>query len=61
MLLLGQPITGFLSMVFIGKAIGFNEAIGFTLIVAGVMLIIGITYFASLLKSKGVGLAAYRY
>ena len=60
-LLLGQPITGILSMVFSGRAIGFNEAIGFTLIIAGVMLIIGITYFASLLKSKGVGLAAYRY
>jgi len=60
-LLLGQPITGILSMVFSGKAIGFNEAIGFTLIIAGVMLIIGISYFASLLKSKGVGLAAYRY
>ena len=59
-LLLGQPITGILSMVFSGKAIGFNEAIGFMLMVAGVVLIIGITYFATLLKSKGVGLAAQK-
>ena len=60
-LLLGQPITGVLSMVFSGKALGLNETIGFMLIIAGVVLVIGITYFASLLKSKGVGLAAIRY
>lgn len=56
-LLLAQPITAILSLAFLGKAVSFNQAIGLSLVVAGVFLAIGFSYALSAVKRKGVALA----
>ncbi|MFH1587509.1 MAG: DMT family transporter [Candidatus Diapherotrites archaeon] len=43
-LLLGQPITALLSLVFLGQIISPNQAAGFLLIFAGVGVIVGFSY-----------------
>jgi len=56
-LLLAQPITGILSFVFLAKEITFNNAIGFVLILAGVLTVLGAGYVMQLVNWKGFSLA----
>jgi drug/metabolite transporter (DMT)-like permease len=59
-LLLGQPITALLSLVFLGKTISFNQAIGFFLIVSGIITIVGVSYALQFFKWKGLSIARER-
>ncbi|AJF59625.1 MAG: hypothetical protein QT03_C0001G0115 [archaeon GW2011_AR10] len=60
MLLLSQPITGILSLVFLGEGLSFSHALGLFLIVAGTLVIFGFSVLAQLVKWKGLLLAAKR-
>jgi len=57
-LLLAQPITAFLSLAFLGKAITLQQALGFLLIIAGISLIVGFGFFLHSAKSNGISIAA---
>jgi len=59
-LLLGQPITAFLSLAFLGKAVSLQQALGLLLIVAAIALLVGTGFFLSKVKSKGFLIAADR-
>ncbi|MFH1895576.1 MAG: EamA family transporter, partial [archaeon] len=52
-LLLGQPITALLSLIFLGKTISFSEAFGLVLIVCGVIIIAGFSFFVQALRLTG--------
>ncbi|MFH1240135.1 MAG: DMT family transporter [Candidatus Diapherotrites archaeon] len=49
-LLLGQPITALLSFAFLGTGITIIQAAGFLLLLVGVLLVLGISQFISLIK-----------
>lgn len=55
-LLLGQPVTAMLSFLFLGQAISLNQAVGFLLIVLGIVLIIGFSYALSLIRWKNLSI-----
>ncbi len=59
-LLLGQPITAFLSFAFLGKQIALTEAFGLLLTLAGVFLVAGAGYFLYESKRKHPAIAAER-
>ncbi|MBU2100367.1 DMT family transporter [Candidatus Micrarchaeota archaeon] len=52
-LLLGQPITALLSFVFFGQAVSLTEAFGLIMIVFGVLIIAGFSFFLNALKFLG--------
>ncbi len=60
-LLLAQPITGFLSFAFLGKPLALQQAFGFLLIVAGIFLIVGTGFFLHESKSKRLSFAPEKY
>lgn len=49
-LLLGQPITALLSFAFLGTGITIMQGAGFLLLLIGVILVVGISQFVSLIK-----------
>lgn len=49
-LLLGQPITALLSFAFLGTGITIMQGTGFLLLLIGVILVVGISQFVSLIK-----------
>ena len=58
-LLLGQPVTAMLSLLFLGKAITPSQAIGLVLVLSGIIAMIGFLYYASGTK-RGSSLTAFR-
>ncbi len=59
-LLLAQPITAFLSLAFLGKAVSVQQGFGFLLIIAAVFLLFGFGYLLHENRSKGLSIAAAR-
>ncbi len=59
-LLIAQPITAFLSLAFLGKAISIEQAFGFLLILAGIFLLVGAGFVLSKAKSRGLSIAPSR-
>ncbi len=59
-LLLAQPITALLSLTFLGKPVSFTQALGLTLLVAGVLLVVGFTYLLGIFKRKVIFVAGNR-
>jgi len=53
----GQIITAMLSIIFKGKTIEFNEAIGLTLILFGLIIIIGFTIIIEKIGIQSISLA----
>jgi len=51
-LLLGQPITALLSLIFLNQLISPNQALGFLLIFAGVGIIVGFSYTINSIKIR---------
>jgi len=60
-LLLAQPITAFLSLAFLGKAISLEQGFGLLLIIAGVFLVVGAGFFLNALKAKVHPIARARF
>lgn len=59
-LLLAQPITIFLSFAFLGKTVTLIQSLGLLLIITGVFLIAGLSFFLRSAKSKGLSIARQR-
>ncbi|MBN1940742.1 MAG: DMT family transporter [Candidatus Diapherotrites archaeon] len=53
LLMLGQPVTLLLSMLFFNTALSFNHAIGIVLAVSGITLLFASSFAFSVLRSKG--------
>ncbi len=51
LLMLGQPVTVLLSVLFLNRALSFNDALGITLTVCGAVLVIGFSAFSNFSKA----------
>ncbi|MBN2066944.1 MAG: DMT family transporter [Candidatus Diapherotrites archaeon] len=59
-LLLAQPITVFLSFVFLGKEITLIQGFALLLTLSGIFLIVGFGFFLRMARTRGLSIAADR-